>query len=79
MDDKDNARLIMPQEQAGDVRNDSSLRPQKLEDFVGQEKLKENLSVFIKAAKQRGEALDHRLFYSPPGLGKTTLAHIISN
>lgn len=58
---------------------ESTLRPQTLDDFVGQEKLKENLKVFIEAAKRRAEPLDHCLFYSPPGLGKTTLAYIISN
>lgn len=59
-------------------RIENSLRPQVLDDFIGQEKLKANLKVFIEAAKKRGQALDHCLFYSPPGLGKTTLAHIIS-
>ncbi|MFC1512689.1 Holliday junction branch migration DNA helicase RuvB [bacterium] len=55
-----------------------SLRPAKFSDFIGQEKLKENLSIFIQAAKKRNEPLDHTLFYGPPGLGKTTLAHIIT-
>lgn len=61
----------------GDV--DLSLRPKRLSEFIGQEQLKSNLSVFLKAAKQRGEPLDHVLLYGPPGLGKTTLAHIIAN
>jgi Holliday junction DNA helicase RuvB len=55
-----------------------TLRPQTLDEFIGQSKLKDNLKVFIAAAKKRGEPLDHCLFYAPPGLGKTTLAHIIS-
>jgi Holliday junction DNA helicase RuvB len=57
---------------------DLTLRPKNLEEFIGQEKLKEKLSVYIQAAKQRKEALDHCLFHSPPGLGKTTLAYIIA-
>ena len=56
-----------------------SLRPKTLSEYIGQTKIKENLKVFIEAARGRGEALDHVLFYGPPGLGKTTLAHIISN
>jgi len=60
-------------------RNDNILRPSFLHDFLGQEKLKENLKVFIDAAKGRGDVLDHALFYGPPGLGKTTLAQIISH
>ena len=58
---------------------DYTLRPRTLEEFVGQTKLKENLKIFFTAAKKRKEPLDHCLFYSPPGLGKTTLAHIIAN
>lgn len=58
---------------------DRTIRPLAFKDFIGQEKLKKNLSVFIEAAKGRGEALDHVLFYGPPGLGKTTLAYIIAN
>lgn len=61
----------------GDLEN--SLRPKQLQDYIGQDKVKENLSVFIEAAKGRGEALDHVLLYGPPGLGKTTLAGIIAN
>jgi holliday junction DNA helicase RuvB len=57
---------------------ESSLRPLSLEEYVGQEKIKENLKVYIEAARQRGDVLDHVIFYGPPGLGKTTLAHIIA-
>lgn len=62
-----------------DVRIEGSLRPQTLEGYIGQEKVKNNLKVYIAAAKQRGDALDHVLFYGPPGLGKTTLSGIIAN
>ena len=58
---------------------DGIIRPQELEDFTGQREIVSNLSIYIKAAKMRGEALDHTLFHGPPGLGKTTLAHIIAN
>jgi Holliday junction DNA helicase RuvB len=72
-------RIIEPQQSEDDCRFDRSLRPVRFEDFVGQDRIKENLRVFIDAAKGRGEALDHVLFCGPPGLGKTTLAIIIAH
>src|SRR5688572_26734917 len=70
-------RLIAPQRSEEDEL-ESSLRPKRLSEFVGQQQARENLSVFIEAAKKRGEPLDHVLFSGPPGLGKTTLAQIVS-
>ncbi len=72
-------RVISTQVQEEDIKIEKSLRPQTLEEYIGQEKVKENLRVYIEAAKNRGESLDHVLFYGPPGLGKTTLAGIIAN
>ena len=73
-------RITQVRESSDDFRGDSlSLRPRRLDDFIGQSTVKENLKVFIEAAKLRGEPLDHVLFYGPPGLGKTTLAQIIAN
>jgi Holliday junction DNA helicase RuvB len=73
-----NDRIISGNEQNEDGDLDSSLRPKHILDFVGQTPIKENLDISIRAAKIRGESLDHILFYGPPGLGKTTLAHIVS-
>ena len=67
-----------PQQHADDRAAELSLRPRRLSEFIGQEKLKQNLAIFLKAAKQRNEPIDHVLLYGPPGLGKTTLAHIIA-
>lgn len=72
-------RVIETSVQEEDVKIEGSLRPQYLKDYIGQEKAKEILKIYIEAAKQRQDALDHVLFYGPPGLGKTTLAGIIAN
>lgn len=71
-------RLVNPQSQADD-NLDTTLRPRYLTDLIGQRRVKENLEILISAARQRNEPLDHVLFYGPPGLGKTTLAHILAN
>ena len=72
-------RVISTQVMQEDIPVEAALRPKTLDEYVGQEKARENLRVYIEAAKKRGEALDHVLFYGPPGLGKTTLAGIIAN
>jgi Holliday junction DNA helicase RuvB len=71
-------RLISPDEAPDEISLDLNLRPSSLDEFVGQDKIKENLKIFITAARQRKETLDHILFCGPPGLGKTTLSHIIA-
>ena len=78
--DIDESRLISPElEDLGEERLENSLRPKTLDEYIGQTKVKENMKVYIEAAKKREEPLDHILLYGPPGLGKTTLANIISN
>lgn len=72
-------RVTMTSAELGEEKQEITLRPQLLEDFIGQSSVKDNLKVFIEAAKMRNEPLDHVLFYGPPGLGKTTLAGIIAN
>ncbi len=73
------SRMIETELQDDDLKIENTLRPRTLDDYIGQERIKGNLKVYIDAAKKRGEPLDHVLFYGPPGLGKTTLAGIIAN
>lgn len=72
-------RLVSPEPEPEDFDNEASLRPKTLDEYVGQEKAKENLKIYLQAAKMRGEPLDHLLLYGPPGLGKTTLACIVAH
>ena len=76
----DDERIITPELQgSGEEYIENSLRPQMLNEYIGQTKVKENMKIYIEAAKKRGEPLDHCLFYGPPGLGKTTISNIIAN
>ncbi len=73
------ARVVSPAKADDDAQYEAGLRPRRLDDYIGQDRIRENLQVSIEAAKRRGEALDHILLYGPPGLGKTTLAYVIAN
>lgn len=79
MSDFDDSRLLSADPQVDDLGLEPSLRPQRLDDYVGQERILQNLRVAVRAALARGECLDHVLLFGPPGLGKTTLAHIVAH
>lgn len=77
--DRTSDRAVSGEEQTGEKQIDHALRPRSLREMIGQDRLREKIQVLVDAARQRGDALDHVLFYGPPGLGKTTLAHILAN
>src|SRR6266566_2897994 len=72
-------RIVTASRVEEDAQDEAGLRPRRLDEYIGQDRVRENLQVSIAAARQRGEALDHVLLYGPPGLGKTTLAYVIAN
>ena len=72
-------RIVAREALVEDAETEATLRPRRLDEYIGQSKIKENLSIFIEAARKRKEALDHVLLYGAPGLGKTTLANVIAN
>ena len=79
MEEEDISRVVSAEETGPDNAFDYTLRPKSLDDYIGQQAVKENLKIFMEAAKTRSEPLEHVLIFGPPGLGKTTLAHIIAN
>src|SRR5688500_8464170 len=78
LENEDDARVLTAEILPGEARQEAGLRPKQFDELIGQTELVENLRVFVKAARDRGEALDHMLLCGPPGLGKTTLAHLIA-
>ena len=73
------SRIVTPKPKMRESYNDNALRPRRLDEYIGQEQVRQSLGLFIQAAKERGEPLDHVLFHGFPGLGKTTLSYIIAN